>query len=168
MNRVRLTSALLVVALVGSGLVVGRLIPPLITRLDGSVPRLGWAAPVTLVLAAILVGTFAWNTWQSLHKKHERMTADYGIRMLAIAKSCIVVGALVAGLYGGFALAYIDATDSPLGKERFVRGGAAAIASLLLLTAALLLERACRLPGDDDEGESGGKAKNGRPDPTPA
>jgi hypothetical protein len=167
MNRVRPTSALLVVALVGTGLVVGRLIPPLVVRFDGNVPRLSWAAPLTLLLAAILVGTFAWNTWQTLHKKHERMTADHGIRMLAIAKSCVVVGSLVAGIYGGFALAYVDALDSPLGKERVVRGGAAAIASLLLLLAALLLERACRLPGDDDEGK-GGKAKNGRPDPTPA
>ena len=167
MNRVRPTSALFVVALVGSGLIVGRLIPPLIVRLDGDVPRLTWAAPLTLFLAAALVGSFAWNTWQTLHKKHERMTADHGIRMLAIAKSCIVVGSLVAGVYGGFAIAYIDAMDSPLGKERVVRGGAAALASLLLLVAALLLERACRLPGDDDEGKNG-KAKNGRPDPTPA
>lgn len=167
MNRVRPSSALLVVALIGAGLVVGRLIPALIVRFDGNVPRLSWAAPLTLLLAAILVGTFAWNTWQSLHKKHERMTSEHGLRMLAIAKSCIVVGSVVAGVYGGFALAYIGAMDSPLGKERAVRGGAAAIASLLLLAAGLLLERACRVPGDDDEGKNG-KAENGRPDPTPA
>ncbi len=167
MNRVRPTSALVVVALIGAGLVGGRLIPPLIVRLDGNVPRLTWAAPLTLLLAAILVGTFAWNTWQTLHKKHERMTSEHGLRMLAIAKACIVVGALVAGVYGGFVLAFIDATDTPLGKERVVRGGAAAVASLLLLVAALLLERACRVPGDDEEGKDG-KAKKGRPDPTPA
>ena len=155
MNRVRPTSALLVVALIGTGLVVGRLIPPLIVRLDGNVPRLGWAAPLTLVLAAVLVGTLAWNTWQTLHKKHERMTSDHAIRMLAIAKSCVVVGALVAGVYAGFALAFIDSWDVPLGKERVVRGGAAAIASLLLLTAALLLERACRVPDQPDDPELG-------------
>lgn len=167
MNWVRPTSTLPVVALIGSGLVVGRLVPPLIVRLDGDVPRLSWAAPLTLLLAAILVGSFAWNTWQSLHRRHDRMTSDHGIRMLALAKSSIVVGALVAGVYGGFALAYVDAMDAPLGKERVLRGAAAAVASLLLLTAGLLLERACRLPGDDDEGKNG-KAKNGNPNPTPA
>jgi hypothetical protein len=167
MNRVRPTSTLLVVALIGFGLVVGRLIPPLIVRLDGNVPRLSWAAPLTLFLAAVLVGSFAWSTWQSLHKKHQRMTSDHGIRMLSVAKSCAVVGAFVAGVYGGFALAFIDALDSPLGKERVVRGGAATVASLLLLAAALLLERACRVPGDDDEGKNG-KTSKGRPDPTPA
>jgi hypothetical protein len=167
MNRVRPTSALYVVALIGLGLVVGRLIPPLIVRFDGNVPRPTWAAPLTLFIAAVFVGSFAWNTWQTLHKKHQRMTSDYAIRMLAIAKSCVVVGSLVAGVYGGFALAFVDAMDSPLGKERVVRGGAAAAASLLLLVAALLLERACRLPGDDDEGKNG-KTESGRPDPTPA
>ncbi|AXT83844.1 DUF3180 domain-containing protein [Aeromicrobium sp. A1-2] len=167
MNRVRPTSAVLIAALIGTGLVVGRLVPPLIVRFDGSVPRLSWAAPLTLFLAAVLVGTLAWNTWQSLHKKQQRMTADHGIRMLAVAKSSAVVGSLVAGLYGGFALAFVEALDSPLGRERVVRGGAAAIASVLLLIAAVLLERACRLPGDDDEGK-GGKVSKGPPDPTPA
>jgi hypothetical protein len=167
MNRVRPTSALLVVALIGSGLVVGRLVPPVVVRLDGSVPRLTWAAPLTLLLAAMLVGAFVWNTWQALHKKHERMTADHGIRMLALAKSAIVVGALVAGVYGGFAMAYVDAWDAPLGKERVIRGGAAALASVMLLIAGLLLERACRVPGDDQDGKDG-KTDTGRADPTPA
>lgn len=147
----RPTSVLLIVALIGVGVIGGRLTPPLFVRLDGTVPRLGWAAPLLLLAASVVVGLFAWNTWQSLHKKHERMTADHGIKMLSLAKSCAIVGALVAGFYGGFALAYIDGLDSTFGKERFVRGLAAAVASLILLAAALLLERACRLPEDDDE-----------------
>ena len=81
------------------------------------------------------------------------MTSEHGVTMLALAKSGAAVGALVAGFYAGFALAYLDALDSPLGQERVVHGGAAAVASLLLLIAALLLERACRVPGDDDEAD---------------
>lgn len=145
------TSAVLIVVLIAVGLVIGRLTPPIIVRFDGTVPRLGWAAPLLLAAAALVVGLFARNTWQTLHKKHERMTADHGIKMLSLAKSCAIVGSLVAGFYAGFALEYIDALDSTLGKERFIRGVAAAVASLLLLTAALLLERACRLPKDSDE-----------------
>ncbi|MET0931902.1 MAG: DUF3180 domain-containing protein [Aeromicrobium sp.] len=168
MKLAKPTSALLVVALLAVGIIAGRLTPPLIVRLDGTPPRLGWIAPLTLLAGAIGVGTFAWNTWQSLHKKHERMTAEHGIRMLSLAKSCAVVGALVAGYYGGFALAYIDALDAMLGRERFVRGLAAAAASLLLLVAGLLLERACRLPDDDDDKDGKGKGNRGRSDPTPA
>ncbi|MET0449207.1 MAG: DUF3180 domain-containing protein [Aeromicrobium sp.] len=169
MKLARPISALLVVALLAVGIIAGRLTPPLIIRLDGTPPRLGWIAPLTLLAGAVGVGTLAWSTWQSLHRKHERMTAEHGIRMLSLAKSCAVVGALVAGYYGGFALAYLDTLDSMLGRERFIRGLAAAIASLLLLVAALLLERACRLPEDDDEDGTGkGGGKGGRSDPTPA
>lgn len=164
MKLAKPTSALLVVALLAVGVVVGRLTPPLIVRLDGTPPRLGWIAPLMLLAGAVVVGICAWNTWQSLHRKNERMTADHGIKMLSLAKACAVVASLVAGFYGGFAVAYIDALDSMLGRERFVRGLGATVASLLLLVAALLLERACRLPEDDDEDEG----VKGRPDPTPA
>lgn len=169
MRMARPTSALLLAALIGGGLVLGRLTPPLIVRFDGNVPRLGWIAPLMLFAGAVVVSMFAWNTWQTLHRRHERMTADHGIKMLSLAKSCAVVGAVVAGFYGGFGLAFIDSLDASYGRERFVRGVAAAVASLLLMVAALLLERACRVP-DDDEDEKGGKGKGGkgRPDPTPA
>lgn len=145
------TSPLFIVALIGIGVVAGRLTPPLIVRYDGNPPRLGWSATVLLVAGAVVVAYLAHSTWQSLHKRHERMTSDHGIRMLSIAKASVVVGALVGGFYGGYALAFIGELDVALGKERFLRGLAAAVASLLLLAAGLLLERACRLPGDDDD-----------------
>lgn len=151
MKMSRPTPALLIVALLGAGVIVGRLTPPMLVRLDATVPRIGWTAPLLLLVAAIGVGVFARNTWLSLHRRRERMTADHGIKMLSLAKSCAIVGAIVAGFYGGFAFAYLDALDATLGKERFVRGLAAAVASVLLLVAALLLERACRLPDDEDD-----------------
>lgn len=150
------TSTLFVVALIGFGIVAGRLTPPLIVRFDSNPPRLGWSGPVLLLAGAVVVGYLAHSTWQSLHKRHERMTSDHGIRMLSLAKASAVVGALVAGYYGGFALAFIGDLDAELGKERFIRGLAAAVASLFLLVAGLLLERACRLPEDDDDDDEPG------------
>lgn len=160
MNRSRRTPALLIAVLVGLGLVVGRLVPEFILRRDGNVPVVGWGAAVTLVLGAAVLGWLAWNTWQSLHKKKQRMTSDHGVTMLALAKASAVVAALFTGGYGGYAAAYLDAFDSPLGKDRVIHSGVAAIAGLLMLIAALLLERSLRLPGDDDESE-GGKAVPG-------
>lgn len=145
------TSALFVVALIGFGVVAGRLTPPLIVRFDGNPPRLGWSAPVFLLGGAVAVGYLAHSTWQSLHKRRERMTSEHGIRMLSLAKASAVVGALVGGYYGGFALAFIGELDVTLGKERFIRALAAAVAGLFLLAAGLLLERACRLPDDDED-----------------
>jgi hypothetical protein len=168
MKLAKPTSALLVVALIAVGVVVGRLTPPVIVRFGGNPPRLGWVAPLMLLAGAVVVGIFAWNTWQSLHRRHERMTAHHGIKMLSLAKSCAVVGSVVAGFYGGFALSFIGDLDAMLGKERFVRGLSASVASLLLLLAALLLERACRLPEDDDDEDGAGGKGKGAPGPTPA
>ncbi|GAA3523856.1 hypothetical protein GCM10022234_20360 [Aeromicrobium panaciterrae] len=162
MNKSRRTSALLLAALIGTGLVLGRIVPELLLRADRSVPVVGWGAALALFLGALVLGFLAWSTWQSLHKKNQRMTSDHGVTMLALAKASAVVAALFAGVYGGYAVSYLDSFDSPLGKDRVIHAGAAAIAGLLMMAAALVLERALRIPGDDDESEGGKTA------PTPA
>ena len=151
MRPARRASALYVAGWVAIGLVIGLLVRPVADRLESSPPRVGWGAATTLFVVAVVVGSLAWSTWQSLHKKHERMTSDHAAKMLALSRSCVIVGALFAGGYGGFALAFVGDLDTPLGQERAVNGGVAALAGLLLLVAALLLERACRLPEDDDD-----------------
>jgi hypothetical protein len=147
----RRTSARLVLAAVTIGLVIGLLVRPVSERLDASPPRVGWGPATTLFVVALIVGALAWSTWQSLHKKHQRMTSDHGVKMLALSRSCAIVGSLFAGGYGGFAVTFLGDLDTPLGEERALTAGAAAGAGILLLVAALLLERACRLPEDDDE-----------------
>lgn len=160
MNKSRRTSALVITSLVGIGLVVGRLIPELILRADRNVPVVSWGPAVMLLVGAIVLGGLAWNTWQSLHKKKQRMTSDHGVTMLALAKASSAVAALFAGAYGGYAIAYLDSLDSPLGEDRVFHAGAAAVAGLLMLVAALVLERSLRIPGGDDESD-GGKAVPG-------
>lgn len=159
MTPVRRSSALLVFALIGAGLVVGRLLPELIQRGGGTPPPVSWAASVTLALAAMLVAGFAWNMWQSLHRKKRTIHAEHALRMLAVAKACVVVSSVFMGGYAGLALAFVPVFSTPAGQERVVHGGAASLAALLLLAAALLLERSCRLPGgeDDEAKENGAK-----------
>jgi hypothetical protein len=147
----RRASALYVTVWIAIGLVVGLFVRPVAERLESSPPRVGWGAATTLFVVAVIVGSLAWSTWQSLHKKHERMTSDHAAKMLALSRSCVIVGALFAGGYGGFALTFVGDLDTPLGQERAVNGGVAALAGLVLLVTALLLERACRLPEDDDD-----------------
>ena len=166
MSTVRRTSALSLTVMGGAGLVGGRLLRNAFDSFDGNAPRVGWSSAVTLLLAAVILGAFAWSTWQSLHKRHERMTSDYGIRMLALAKASALVGALVAGGYFGYALAFIDSFNTPLGKERVIHSGFAGVAGLLVMIAALLLERALQVPGGTDEnGKNGGTTQT---DATPA
>lgn len=154
MTPVRRSSPLYVVAIVASGLVVGRLLPELVVRFDGDAPPVpGWGAALVLLCGAIAVGALAWRTWQSLHQHRRRITSDHAIRLLALAKAAILVGGVFAGGYAGYALAYLG-SPTDLGQLRLWRSAAAAGAALLLLVAALLLEWSCRLPSDDDEDEA--------------
>lgn len=163
MRPVRRSSPLYVVGLVASGLVVGRLMPPLIVRFDGASPPVpGWGATVVLLAGAIAVGAMAWGTWRNLHQHHRRIVADHAIRLLALAKAAVLVGGVFTGGYAGYAMAYVS-SSSDLGEERFWHSAAAAGSALLLLIAALILEWSCRLPSDDDEEESTADA-----DPSPA
>jgi hypothetical protein len=142
---------LFVVALVGAGIIIGTLVRPLAARMDATPPQIGWGPATMLFTIAVLIGGLAWNTWQSLHKKHERMTSDHGVKMLALSRSSLIVGGLFGGGYGGYALSFVPDVDTPLGSARVWHAGAAAVAGLLLGVAALLLERACHIPGSDDE-----------------
>ena len=130
MRPARRASALYVAGWVAIGLVIGFLVRPVADRLESSPPRVGWGAAATLLVVALVVGSLAWNTWQSLHKKHERMTSDHAAKMLALSRSCVIVGALFAGGYGGFALAFVGDLDTQFGQERAVNGGVAALAGL--------------------------------------
>lgn len=162
MTPVRGSSALYVTCIIGVGLIVGRLIPPLAVRFEGQAPRPGLNAALLLAVGAAVVGVFAWHTWQNVHKNRRQINAEHGIRMLALAKASIMVGGVFAGGYAGFAWAYFG-SESEAGTERFINGTAAALAAVALLVAALLLERACRLPADDEDGDS--TASQADPDP---
>lgn len=150
---------LLVVGLIGPGIIFGTLVRPLAARLDVTAPQIGWGPATMLFTIAVLIGGLAWNTWQSLHKKHERMTSDHGVKMLALSRSSLIVGGLFGGGYGGYAMSFAPDFDTPLGSARVWHAGSASLAGVLLVVAALLLERACHIPGgDDEEPEANGAA----------
>jgi len=163
----RRTPLLRVLGLAVVGFAVGRLTPELIVRADGTVPQISWLAAVLLLVAAVLEGGLAWSTWQSLHRKKQRMASAHALRLLAFAKAGITVGSVVAGFYAGFAAAYVDAWDIALGRDRVIHSGAAALAAVLLVIAALLLERACVIPtdGDDDDGKKPKRSTSTSPEP---
>ncbi len=158
MRNVRRSSPLGVAALLGVAIIAGAMLRPLAERLGGTVPVPGWTAAMVLSLAAATVGLLAWNTWQSLHRRRQRMTSDHGMKMLATAKASIIVGGLFGGFYVGIAAAFLRSFAYDSGRDRVLQGGAAGLAGIALLVAALLLERALHLPGDDDEDTAKGTA----------
>jgi hypothetical protein len=63
----------------------------------------------------------------------------------------LLIAIAVLGLHAGFALRFLQAMGSSGPRNRVIMAAAAAVISVLVVTAGLLLERACRIPEDPDE-----------------
>jgi len=110
-------------------------------------------APLWLLMLALAEGFTASMTHGRLAGRPgtKPINAIAVSRLAVLAKATSPVGALAFGGYTGF-LVYVARTDSA-SADRDVRTAALGMAcSLLLVIAALLLERVCRVkpPKDDD------------------
>ena len=134
-----------------AGLVGGWALHPLAERLGGTAPVISWVQPAALLLLAVTVGVTAWQTWRSIQIRHERLEPHRAVNRLVLGRAAALVGALVAGGYAGYAVSWLG-TDAELAGQRVLRAGVAALMSVLLVVAGLVLERACRVDTDDPEG----------------
>ncbi len=133
------------------GGVLGYLLVPLAERWNGTAPRVEWSSAGVLLLIAALVLALAYSTHRTIHRERRRMNQQRAVNLLVLAKAAALAGAFVAGGYLGFALHFIDRMEVELPRERVVRSLSAAVAAGLVMISGLLLERACRVPRDDDE-----------------
>lgn len=133
-----------------AGLAAGWLVHTAADRLGGTAPIVTWPQPLALLVVAVVLGTAAHATWRSVHVHHQRLQAHQAVNRLVLARACAYVGALVGGGYLGYALSWLG-IDADLAQQRVVRSFAAAVGGLLVVVAALLLERACRVRRDPDE-----------------
>ena len=144
--------ALLVAALFGG--LAGWLVVVTANAFDLLPPRIPWSAPIGLVVFAALVGVLAWSTHQRLQVRRERMEPQRAVAFLVLGKASALAGAAVAGGYLGFALMFLARIDAASPRDRVIRSAVAVVAGVALAIAGLRLERACKVPGlDDDEDE---------------
>ena len=132
-----------------AGLALGWAVHPVADRLDRVPPLVSWAQPLALVLLAAILGYTALTTHRQLQVHRQRLVAQQMMNRFILARACAMVGALVAGGYAGYALSWIG-DPAELADDRMVRSGVACLAGAVALAAALLLERACRVPPDSD------------------
>lgn len=133
------------------GLVAGWLLRPVSTRIgDGTAPIVVWLQPLALLFVAAVLGATAWLTWRHLHVRRAYLEPHRAVNRLVLARACALVGALVAGGYGGYALAWLG-IDTALAEQRVLRSAVGAVAGILVVTTSLLLERACRVRSEDPE-----------------
>jgi len=132
------------------GLVGGWLLHPLADRYRGTAPIVTWAQPLALVLVAAILGATAYLTWRTVHVQRRRLEPQQAVNRLVLARSCALVGALVAGGYLGYALSWVG-VDAELASQRAWRSAVAGLAGVAIAATAVLLERACRVRSDEDE-----------------
>ena len=140
----------LVVAAVFGGL-AGWLVVVVTSALGAVVPRIPWTAPIGLAVFAALVGMLAYNTHQRIQVRRERMEPSRAVAFLVLGKASALAGALVAGGYLGFAVMFLTRLDAASPRDRVIRSAVAVVAGVALCVAGLRLERACKVPGSDDE-----------------
>ncbi len=150
-GRLRTTSAGMLAGWALAGLVVGRLVRPVVTELDRTAPQVGWIQAGALYLVAAILGATAWATYRAVQVRRERLRPHEAVNRLVLAKACALVGALVSGGYLGYALSWAGAS-AELAGERVAMSLVAAAGAVLTVVGSLFLERACRVL--DDEAES--------------
>jgi Protein of unknown function (DUF3180) len=133
------------------GGLLGFALVPISEQLSGTAPRVEWTAVAALVLIAGVLLVFAYTTYRTVHRDRRRMDATRAVNFLMLAKASALVGAMVAGGYLGFALQFVDSLDIPLPRERFIRSLVCAVTGVVIVVSALLLERACRVPKDEED-----------------
>ena len=146
----------LVVAALFGGL-AGWLLVVIANAFDVIPPEVPWTAPIGLILVAALVGVLAYTTHQRIHVRHERMEPQRAVAFLVLGKASALAGALVAGGYFGFAFMFLARLDAAAPRDRVIRSAVAIVAGLVLCAMGLLLERACKVPTEQDEGADAGE-----------
>ncbi|MEP6665693.1 MAG: DUF3180 domain-containing protein [Nocardioidaceae bacterium] len=133
------------------GALLGYLFVTLTERVDTAAPQVQWTSVLALVAIAAVVLVMAWSTYRTVHRERRRIDPQRAVSFLLLAKASSLVGALLAGAYLGFALQFVDRMEADLPRERVIRALTAAVTAVVIVVSGLLLERACRIPKDDDE-----------------
>ena len=132
-----------------TGLVLGWLVHPVTDRL-GNPPVVTWWPAVTLFFVAAVLAATAWITWRTVQVRRQWLDPQRAVNRLVLAKSCVLVGALVAGGYLGYALSWVG-DRAELAGERILHSVLAGVAGVAIAVFALVLERACRVRSDRDD-----------------
>lgn len=132
------------------GLVLGWSLRPLGIRLNGTAPTVGWLPVLALAFVALVMGSVAWSTYRSVQRRRERLEPHHAVNRLVLGKSGALAGAVVAGGYFGYALAWVGLTEVELAQQRLQHAVLGGVAGVALVVTSLLLERACRVSRDDD------------------
>lgn len=116
-----------------------------------SLPALGVSAWLPVLLLAAVTGWLAWATRRTVRERPDALDARVAVTRLQLGKASIVAGACLGAAYLVLAAMAAGGWPAPLAEGRVVHGLLAGVLCAAWAGAGLLLERACRIPDDDDD-----------------
>jgi hypothetical protein len=125
---------------------------------DGTSLVVPWSAPGALIFLAVVLAGVALTLRARLDAFREGLVGArrpdpiFAARAAALAKASSLVGALIAGLYIGVGIfLLLDYESSAPERRRLIACGLTVAAALVLVAAALFLERVLRVPPEELE-----------------
>ena len=129
-------------------------------RFFGDIPDLTWLAGLTLAGLAVVEAVTARNTKARIeHRPRAGAVNPFLVARLAVlAKASSLAGAIFAGAYGGItAWALSERGRLHVADVNLPPAIGGLVGALALVAAALLLERACRVPNPPDDSDKEGQ-----------
>jgi uncharacterized protein DUF3180 len=128
---------------------------------SGGLPDVPLTAPGTIAFLAAILAGFALSMRSRLRARRERrpdarpVDPLFAARLVVTAKASALVGAGLTGAYAGFVVVLLVELGNDDRRGLLLRTGACVVAGIVLVIAALALERVCRVPGGDDPAQRG-------------
>lgn len=127
------------------GAVIGWFVVETMRQLHQVVPVTPAVMSVLMALVGAVVGVWARLRGRSYMINNPDQAAGVGIFLMALGKTMIFTGALLAGGHVVYVLLHLEQWAIPLPRARVVYGTIAVAASLVLAVGGWLAERAARV-----------------------
>lgn len=111
-----------------------------------------WTTLPVAVVAAFVVLAMAWTVRQYKRGKRARLDPQRAVRTVLVSQASAYAGALLSGVYGGYALMLLPDWSHEPRREIAIAALLSALGGLLMLAAGIVGEWWCRI-GPDDEDE---------------
>lgn len=128
----------------------------------------GGASPVmvpwtTLLVGVVLGGVVLAAGWavRQVRLGRRRMDPTRAVRTAVLGQACAYAGALLSGIYVGYALTLLPDWSHAPRREAAIAAGLAALGGALMLVAGVIAERWCRIGPDDDDDQGSNGAETG-------
>lgn len=143
-----------------AGIVAG-LVLRLVFDRHGGVPAPLWVWLVILV-PLLITAAAAVSARRRVQVQRLRIDPVNAMRMLQLARTSMVAGASLAGIYGVLAVTDISRWAAPAGRTRVIHAAAAAILAAGWMVAGRVLESQLRIPPKNDEAQNSSNSENDR------